>query len=452
MSEAAAGPSRLVRLAFGGTIGLYAAVCGWLVWRVSVLEPFSDMIDWIDRWLALQRDGDLLRYYWTPHNFHHLLWTLGVLDLDARAAGGQGYLFLAVGAACMAGVAAMIAGLGARAAGPGMRLVGGGVALALSLMGCHVIDASIPINTTYYHALIFAVAAILLSESRSPGGRFAALACACAASFGSAAGLAVWPALAFTALRGRRFGWLSLVLAAGAINSGVYMLGEGAAGGVATVGHAGFSAVKSGLLFISFLGLPWMRAAPVVGPLIGLTVLMAGLAAAGLRGGKEAPSPDRIAVTLIVFSLGTAAMAGLARTGDMAPDLVPMRYAVFLIPLQVGLWILALPWVRRAWAGRPRVMDAVLVGLCLGLLAHQGVMAIYAVRTGDITLRDLADWRAGGRSPEVVAVIYPIRERAERVSAVLKARGFYQHELRRDPPAAARRGSAPGTSASWTGR
>ena len=55
-----------------------------------------------------------------------------------------------------------------RAAGPGLRLVGGGVAVALSLMGCDILDANADIETTYVHALVFAVAAILLAQA--PGG------------------------------------------------------------------------------------------------------------------------------------------------------------------------------------------------------------------------------------------------------------------------------------------
>ena len=58
---------------------------------------------------------------------------------------------------------------------------------------------------------------------------------------------------------------------------------------------------------------------------------------------------------MIAFSLATAVMAAVGRTGATAPDQVPMRYAVFLIPLHVGLWILVLPYIRRAMERRPRI-------------------------------------------------------------------------------------------------
>src|SRR6185312_8319487 len=153
-------------------------------------------------------DGDLGAYVWAPHNFHHLVWTFAVLALDITAFGASSYLFLAVGALCLAAVA-----------GRGLRLVGGGVAAALSLMGAHILDVSADINTTYVHALVFAVAAVLLAarEDQRPRLRGAgALACAVAASLGSAAGLAVWPALVFGAWRSGRRGWLIAVLGVGA--------------------------------------------------------------------------------------------------------------------------------------------------------------------------------------------------------------------------------------------
>ncbi|MBS0360439.1 MAG: hypothetical protein JSR98_03580, partial [Proteobacteria bacterium] len=163
MSEReASGPSRPARVVFGLALATYLAAEAWLLWRTSILEPFSDMFDWIARWKVLQADGNLGRYLWAPHNFHHLVWSFGVLDLDLKVFGGQSYLFLAVGVACLVVTAAMLARLGAQAAGPGLRLIGGGVALAIALMGCDVLDANVDINTTYVHALVFAVAAIVL--------------------------------------------------------------------------------------------------------------------------------------------------------------------------------------------------------------------------------------------------------------------------------------------------
>lgn len=445
------GPSWPVRCVFGLALAVYAAVAVWLIWRTSVLEPFSDMFDWIERWNRFQASGDLGRYLWAPHNFHHLVWTFSVLGLDLWLFGGQGRLFLAVGGGCMIATAVMLARLGGQAAGPKMRLVGAGIPLAIGLMGCDVLDASIHINTTYFHALVFAVAAIILAgapDERPWARRGASLVCAAAAGLGNGVGLAVWPALVFGAWRSGRKGWTLAVLAAGVACSALYLVGEASGDGLSTVGHGGVSPTAALTLGVTYLGLPWMRAAPALGGLVGLAVLMVSLGASIFRGGPKSPAADQTAVALIVFSLVTAAMAGLARTGDMTPAQIPFRYTVLLMPLHVGLWVLALPYVRQFWARRPRLANPSLLAAALILLGHQAVMALYAVRTGDTTLRVVADFREGRRTPAMTPMIHPDMARAERISAALQARGFYQSELRPDPP---RGPGAPGTSASSPG-
>jgi hypothetical protein len=424
-----------VRLAFGAALAAYLAIAAWLVWRTSILEPYSDMFDWLLRWQRLQADGDVWRYLWAPHNFHHLIWTLAVLDVDIGAFGARGELFLAVGVLCLAATAAMLGAAAAAAAGRGLRLVGAGGAVALSAMGCHVLDASAAINTTYVHALVFAVAAILLAES--PGWRprlrgFAALACAVAAGLGSAAGLAVWPALLLGAWRAGRRGWTVAVVSTGVAFGLIYLIGETTPGAAGAGG--GVHAADAVLLFVNYLGLPWVRAIPRAGALLGLLILIPSLAAVAFRGSRAAPWTERAAVALIVFSLTTAAMAGAARTGMIAPDLVPMRYSVFLIPLHVGLWLLALPYVRRGWERRPGPAAAAVAAAAVAMLLHQGVMAVYAVRTADINLRLIADFRSGLRTPPMLITIYGDRDHAKAMSDELRRDGLYQHELRPDPP------------------
>ena len=435
MSEVA-GPrlSRPANAALATALTIYLGAAAWLVWRTSILEPYSDMYDWIARWRLWQADGDLGRYLWAPHNFHHLVWTLTVLGLDIGAFGASGYLFLAVGVACLAGTAAMLALLAAQAAGPGLRLMGAAGALALSAMGCDILDASADINTTYVHALVFAVAAILLAEA--PGGRPAlrrggALACAVAAGLGSAAGLAVWPALLFAAWRQGDRRWMLTVFFAGAAFSGLYLLGDSSpTSGAATQGGP----VAGVELFLNYLALPWVRALPRAGMPIGVVVLGVSAVAVVAKGRRGAAWTERAAVSLIVFSLATAAMAAAARTGTTEPSLVPMRYAAFLIPLHVGLWVLALPGFRRAWARRPRGLEAAVVAVAVLMVGHQALMAVFAVRTADINLRLVADFREGRRSAPMLITISPDLDRAQASAAEMRREGFYQRELRPDPP------------------
>lgn len=427
---------RVVELVFAAAVAAYLGCTVWLVWRTAILEPYSDMYDWIARWRRLQADGDLGRYLWAPHNFHHLAWTFTILDLDIGVFGARSYLFLAVGVLCLVANAAMLAGVAAAAAGRGLRLVGAGGAAALATMGCYVLDANADINTTYLHALVLAVGAILLAEGPGPRPtvrRAGALACALAAGLGNAAGLAVWPALLFAAWRAGRWGWMLTVLTMGAAFGGIYLVGQNGTvdGGSKALGEHLADAVA---LSIQYLALPWARAAVAAGWSAGLAVLAVALAAVVCKGRRGAAWPERVAVSLILFSLGTAVMAGAGRTGLITPDMVPMRYAVFLIPLHVGLWILALPYLRRAWERRPTPMAGAVAASAALMLVHQGAMAVFAVRTADTNLRVIADFRSGERSASMLATIYSDLDVAQALAARMRREGLYQAELRPDPP------------------
>jgi hypothetical protein len=433
---AAGGLARSVRWTFGLALAACVGTAAWLVWRTAILEPYSDMFDWLERYYRFRADGDLLRYLWAPHNFHHLVATFTVLALDIRAFGASGYFFLATGALCWAATAAMMAALGAEAAGPGLRLIGGGGAAALALMGCDVLDATADINTTYVYALAFATGAILAAESRSRGvaPRLAALAMGVVAGLGSAAGLAVWPALLVSAWRRGERRWTAMVLAAGAASAALYAIGED---GVRPAAH-GLAGAKwlaeAASLALNCLGLPWGRGLPGWGAALGFVVVAASLAAllaALRRPGRLA----RAAAAMIVFSLGTVAMTAAGRTGLVPAALAPMRYAVFLIPLHVGVWIVVLPSLRRAWLARPRAMQAVAVAAALLIVAHQAVMAVYAVRTADMNRAVIDAFHAGATTPAMLTTIYPDLSKARAISDQLRREGLYQRELRAAGPA-----------------
>jgi hypothetical protein len=422
------GPTRGI---FAAALALSIGVSAWLVWRTAILEPYSDMFDWLQRYDRFAVDGDLGLYLWAPHNFHHLVATFAVLALDIRVFGGSGYLFLATGLVCWIATAGLMACLGARAAGPGLGLIGAGGAAALALMGCDVLDATADINTTYVYALAFATAAIVLAE-REPAGwvsRVSALALGAAAGFGSAAGLAVWPALLFAAWRRGEWRWMAAVIVVGAAAAGAYLLGEDRLGapGAAPVS---FDPASVASFVLNYLGLPWARGLPAAGDWIvgGLIAVASGAALVGASRSRERGA--RIAGALIVFSLATTAMATVARSGVIAPQMVPVRYAVFLAPLHVGLWLTALPWLRRLWLARPAAMERVAVAAAGLMVLHQGVMALYAVRTAD-EIRGVIDaFHRGERSPQMQTTIYPDLGKAQAIDARLRREGLYQRELR----------------------
>jgi hypothetical protein len=406
---------------------VYLAAAAWLVWRTAILEPYSDMFDWLDRYFRWRTDHDLLSYLWAPHNIHHLVWTFLVLAGDIGLFGASSGLFLAVGTGCLAVTAAMFAWTAAKAASSGFRLIAAGGAVAVAAMGCHVLDASADINTTYLHALVFAAAAILLAERRPRGWAAAALACALAAGLGNAAGLAVWPALLAGALRRRDWRWSLAVAAAGLAFGVLYLAGEPAAlAGTMSTGRAGAMA----RLFLTYLGLPWSRGLGGLGWALGAVVLAGGCWATWIAGARDAPWPRRAAAGWILFSLATAGLVAAGRAGATPPDQPAVRYAVLLTPLQAGLWISVLPAIERAWARRPRAGAAGLVAASAFLLLHQALMVDYALRTSDGIRQALDDFHAGRRTPAMLTRVHPDLEKATSVSAQLRRAGLYQREMR----------------------
>jgi hypothetical protein len=68
------------------------------------------------------------------------------------------------------------------------------------------------------------------------------------------------------------------------------------------------------------------------------------------------------------------------------------------------------------------------------MVGHQAVMAIFATRTADINLRAVADFRQGRGSPAMQTNIYADLDQARALAAQMRREGFYQRELRPDPP------------------
>lgn len=419
------------RLSFALALAVSLAIAGYIAWRASVLQPYSDMYDWIARYYQFRADGDLGRYLLAPHNFHRIAWMFLVLDLDIRFFGAHGYLEVAVALVCLAAVAGMLAKVAAEAAGPGFGLIGGGVAVAISTLGCHLLQAGTHITTPYLHGLVFAVAAIVVvnpeAGASGPFRRLAALGCAVASGLGIATGLAVWPALAFGAYRQRTWPWLAAVVLAAVAFGFLYGLGQPPTPQpLAVAAREPRWLGDAVVLGLSYLGLPWGRAAPGAGVILGAVMLGLSIPVLIRRGGPRAGRSERIAVQLIVFSLGAALLTAIGRAGMAAPQEPPIRYAVFLIPLHVGLWILALPTLRRLWERRPR-----LGALCLGaasvlLVCHQLVMAVYALGTANAERDQLAAFQAGARTPQMTTTIYPGLRKAEAMERWMARDGLYR--------------------------
>jgi hypothetical protein len=346
--------------------------------------------------------------------------------------GGTNAPLIISGALALAAMAGVLGLQAARAAPAPLKLPAGALAAMLTLMAGNVLDASLPINVTYTHAAVFAVLAIVLSEGAdsSPLGwrGVGALACAAASAFGSGAGLALWPVMAWGALRRQDWRWLATVLAAGALFIGFYLAGGGGSAGPGALPglHDPLSAAR---LALGYLLLPWTRLVLRFAWIGGLAVVGTSMAALALRGGAGASRADRIACGLILFSLGTALMAGLGRAGLEDPANVPLRYAVFVAPLQVGLLMLALPRAGELWRARRGPTEALVAALVLLMAVQDAVMAAKVVRASDLIRNTVADYRAGRRTPEMLTFVYPDLARAEQIDAGLRRDGLFQHEL-----------------------
>jgi hypothetical protein len=184
---------------------------------------------------------------------------------------------------------------------------------------------------------------------------------------------------------------------------------------------------------ITYLGLPWTRAAALMvpGQIVGAVLLGAGMWAVLMRGLLRAPSGrlERIGLALILFSLGTALLASIGRV-DLVPDegvLVPVRYSSLVAPLYIGLlWVLS-PALQQAWndAARSKVVETAVVGTCVLLLVQQigvGQAATAITRRMRTTIEQ---FEAGNTSPEMRDVVFSDLDQARREWEIIRSAGLY---------------------------
>jgi hypothetical protein len=423
------------------TLALYLLLSAYVLWRTAVLTPYSDEVDWVMRWREAQASGDWARYLLEPINFHRIPWTFGLIALDIRAFGGTNAPLILSGALSVAGMAWALGRQAANAAPAQLALPAAVAAVMLALMAGNVLDASQPICVDYTHGAVFAVLAIILAEGRerrTPGWRgAAALACAMASALGDAAGLAVWPVLAWGAFRRSDWRWLAAVLVTGGLFVAAYASGQGSdtAGAASAALRDPAGALR---LALNVLALPWGLTARAHAWVLGLVVALLAAGALATRGGVYASRSERLACAFILFAVGTALMAGLGRTGLEAPLETPLRYAIFLAPLHVGFLMLALPYAGVLWDNNRRAAQAAWAALLIVLLAQNVVMAVKVIRASDLIRTTVAEFRAGRVTPEARVFVHPDLAHAEQVYAGMARDGLFEHELHLKPAAPAR--------------
>ena len=412
--------------------GAQAAVFLYVLLRAMILRPFGDMVFWIAADLDLNRWTALPAYLWSPHNEHHMVLIRLLATLDTRVFHASGVPFVI--AATLALLVTTWLLFRPVWLTPGPDTPGGGPTRALALLipmlvltVSAAVDCGIPINTVYPISLVFMVAALVLFEGEgaptgapTPGRRGMAILAAVLASFGNAVGLVVWPALLWSAWRGRAgTRWLAIVLTAG-LAYGVLYIGTVPVEGIAdrqtlfTLPHL----TKMLDYLLLYLGLPLSRAPGLGVParVLGAALLLAGLTvlARAAVGKRPSTSHARLQEGLILMALAAAALAAIGRV-DLEPEVkIPVRYAILVMPAHVALLTMALSsLVRRA---APRVLPLCAgLGLAVALLVLQVMGGRAAIPVSDRIAAVIARYEAGMRDPAVDRVVIPNDAQADRV-------------------------------------
>jgi hypothetical protein len=425
--------------AFAALLAIHLAIFVTVCAVGLVRQPFSDMFNFLLVEFRLEQAGDWAAYLAAPHNGQRLVWVRLLTALDVQALHGSAVVFtLAAGLAILAAAAAVGWEIWRDV---NVRLVGAAATVLTAMLAAtsvNALDCVQPINVVYAIAFGFAVIAFVLFEragdaAPGQGAVLAGLAMAAglAAVGGSAAGVAVFPALVLSGLRNpvqRRLAAPVLIVgfAVGAVVL-AGLLAEGPAG--APAGGAP-SAVKMAQYLLAYAGLPWSaigalsRVRLLIGAgtiTLGAALIWRGAARTGAAGRLE-----RIGLDLMAFALFTAVMAAVGRVNQTAAVIVPVRYAVFMSAFQMGLICRLAPVAAERWSmWRRYALPAVLV-LAAALLVQQAAYGANVLKTSAIIRREIADFQAGARRPEMRQTIHPDFDLARQVQAECRRRGIYQ--------------------------
>ncbi|HEX4180986.1 MAG TPA: hypothetical protein VHY32_09365 [Caulobacteraceae bacterium] len=415
------------------TIFLYVVVAGF------VPQPYSDMFDFLRAEFDWERTGDLLAYLASPHNHQHLVWVRVLTALDVQLFHGSAVVFLVAAGASVIVAAGVLAGELVRSTP--VRMVGALAAvLAAPLIASTVnaMDCTQPINSVYAIAFVFAVLAIVLFEQAGQGagrraaiGAASALACGLAAMGGSAAGVAVFPALIFSATRNPGSRGLiapTLVVGLAAVAVVVATLAGGAPSGPA-IGGAGHL-WKMADYFVVYAGMPWSAIHGLSRGRLLIGLVTIGLGAVLIWRGPRAEGGaarrlERIGLDLILFALITAVMAALGRVDENEAVIVPVRYAIFMSAFQVGVLCLLAPVVARRWASVKAYAAPAIMAASAALLVQQVAAGSSVLRTSQFIRSEIAAFTAGQRRPEMRQFIHPDFDIALAVQAERRRRGLY---------------------------
>ncbi|MDP3740129.1 MAG: hypothetical protein Q8R02_22280 [Hyphomonadaceae bacterium] len=420
---------RLLNTAFVAAGTIYLAIFVYSAVGASILEPYSDMIDLIDDYFRAVDMGRAVEHLLDPHNFHRIPWLRSLIAADVSLFRGTGLPLVVAAVMCLAGTALLLMIEVRRVAGglafPLLALAGMLVFLTANAAG-----VSVPANTPHVLATFFSLVALAAAASasgQSGGWRrwAAAIVCAAAASLSLATALVVWPILVLMAWHGKA-SWraTSFVAIAGGAFCLAYLAGQSVDASLQQ-GFEPEGLIKAAKYFLAYLGLPWVRGSRLLGELLGAGLLAASVFALIRFGPTEANRTQRLALGMILFSLGGAALAAVGRR-DIAFEVdVPVRYAILLAPLHTGLLLLAAPAIVRAWESRPRFVAHGLIAALAIVMVQQVMVGTVVVRAAERARQTIALYHQGGRTPEMLQWIYPDLAYADNAYAEMLRRGVF---------------------------
>lgn len=433
------GSSRLIRVLTVGLVlaalaqfALFTAVLG----RTMIREPVGDMFGWIDDYLRLKSAGGVLAYLWAPHNEHHIPLIRILTALDMSAFRGNEVVFVLVATISLLAAAALIF-LELRrdrslVASPGSLAVVGAM---LVLTATAALDCALPVFGSYPMTLFFVVAALILFDGETERTRITnakrglALFTAVLAALANGVGLIVWPALLWTAWRGAAArSWLFAIAAVGAgyffiYTRGVTPVGAGNPHHIFDLSHLW----KMFEYFLTYLALPLSRERSFAILTRALGAVLLCMAVIVILRDALSPRPptrlQRIAAGLIIAGLASGLLAAVGRVDIDAEVKVPVRYALLVSPLQIGLLATMWPWLARraVMLRREAAMLTATVALCWALVAAQVVEGLSAVAVSDEIRTTVEHSNGAEAGPGMVQVGFPDPAVIQRVRSALRA-------------------------------
>jgi hypothetical protein len=440
------GNSHVFRAALLATAALHVSLFTFYLNATIIRMPFWDMLSFVDSYISYRETNRLWAYLWLSDNEHRSVWSRLLTVIDISVFDGAGYSFQAFSTLCLVICPALLwRELRRSSLGTELSSIGGTLLLMLFLTTPIAVGCSVAMNGAYPQAVCFMMLALTLLDGRSESGerwsprRISAFPAAMAASFGNGIGLLTWPLLLWAAWRGRLgWQWIAAIGTVAATFGAVYFHGMDLSSTPPTTTFKDVgSFVKVADYAVSFMGLPWTRSPllAVPGRLAGAMLLVLGVVTTLHYGILRQPSDrlERIAVGLILFSLGAAAMAVVGRADQTATVKIPVRYTVLMAPLQAGLFCLMLRIMARHWTTQGRRLRPCLMGIGAVLLIQQIPAGRAAEKKSRAISANVMRFLAGNRDETMRQTVFPDLSIAAQTFSTVKSHGLYRWMANPEP-------------------